>query len=115
VSSRLSEVCIEMSRTVDASDGADRGARAAGAPVRKDVAIQSLRGARFAVLFHAATFAGRLVGEPAGRQRSIPASVCGDGGLVRRSQAMADLIQQADPSPFLAHRVIRIDPTFLLE
>jgi hypothetical protein len=86
-----------------------RRAKAAGAPVDKDVAIISawcpLRCAVSCIDL-----------------RWAPGRRCRPGGSIRfplRSSIsgllMADLIQRTDRWPFLGHRVIRIYPAFLLE
>jgi exopolysaccharide production protein ExoZ len=85
---------------------------------RKNEAIQCLRGlaALFVVLYHASVYCGRQFGESGwasafdGRFGLIGVAVFFTiSGLL-----MADLIQRIDPWRFLAHRIVRIYPAYLL-
>jgi exopolysaccharide production protein ExoZ len=89
----------------------------AGAIAHKNLSIQCLRGlaALFVALFHASAFSGAHFGD------SRWAVFDGRFGLVGvavffaiSGLLMADLLQRTDPWRFLAHRIVRIYPTFLL-
>jgi peptidoglycan/LPS O-acetylase OafA/YrhL len=84
----------------------------------KNLSIQSLRGvaALFVVLYHASVHSGRNFGE-SGWANAFD----GRFGLVGVAAfftisglLMANLIQRTDPWRFLAHRVVRIYPTYLI-
>src|SRR5712675_2407590 len=90
----------------------------ASAVTHKNLSIQCLRGmaALFVALFHASTLAANHFGDSGwatafdGRFGLIGVSIFfAISGLL-----MADLIQRTDPWRFLAHRIVRIYPTFLL-
>jgi exopolysaccharide production protein ExoZ len=93
---------------------------AAGAATiaRKNLSIQCLRGvaALFVVLYHASVYSGRHFGDSAwattfgGRFGTAGVAIFfAISGLL-----MADLIQKTDPWRFVAHRIVRIYPTYLL-
>jgi peptidoglycan/LPS O-acetylase OafA/YrhL len=90
----------------------------AGTITHKNPSIQSLRGlaALFVALYHASGFSGAHFGDSGwaavfdGRFGIIGVAIFfAISGLL-----MADLIQRTDPWRFLAHRIVRIYPTFLL-
>jgi len=90
----------------------------AGTIPHKNPSIQSLRGlaALFVALYHASGFSGAHFGDSGwaavfdGRFGIIGVAIFfAISGLL-----MADLIQRTDPWRFLAHRIVRIYPTFLL-
>jgi exopolysaccharide production protein ExoZ len=89
-----------------------------GTITHKNPSIQSLRGlaALFVALYHASGFSGAHFGDSGwaavfDRRFGIigVAIFFAISGLL-----MADLIQRTDPWRFLAHRIVRIYPTFLL-
>jgi peptidoglycan/LPS O-acetylase OafA/YrhL len=89
-----------------------------GAATHKNLSIQCLRGmaALFVALFHASAIARDNFGDS-----GWAAAFDGRFGLVGvavffaiSGLLMADLIQRTDPWRFLAHRVVRIYPTYLL-
>jgi exopolysaccharide production protein ExoZ len=93
----------------------------AGAIAHKNLSIQCLRGlaALFVALFHASIYSGYS----AFHFGDSGWAVAFDGrfGLVGvavffaiSGMLMADLIQRTDPWRFLAHRIVRIYPTYLL-
>jgi exopolysaccharide production protein ExoZ len=99
----------------DASDGAKAASSSAG----RNVSIQCLRGlaALFVALFHASIHAKNLLGDAGW----ATAFFDGRFGLVGvaiffaiSGHLMADLIQRTDPWRFLAHRIMRIYPAYLL-
>ena len=101
-----------------AFDAAPVAPKTAGAITQKNFSIQSVRGvaALFVVLFHASFYSGRYFGESVwaivfdGRFALIGvAAFFTVSGLL-----MADLIQRTDPWRFLAHRMVRIYPPYLL-
>jgi len=90
----------------------------AGAITHKNLSIQGLRGlaALFVALFHASTHSGRYFGDSGwatafdGRFGLVGVAIFfAISGLL-----MADLIQRTDPWRFLAHRIVRIYPIYLL-
>lgn len=90
----------------------------AGTTSHKNLSIQCLRAvaALFVALFHASVFAGRHSGDSGwasafdGRFGLIGVAIFfAISGLL-----MADLIQRTDPWRFLAHRIVRIYPIYLL-
>jgi exopolysaccharide production protein ExoZ len=92
--------------------------KAAGAVAHKNLSIQCLRGmaALFVVLYHASVYSGRRFGDSGwatafdGRFGLVGVAVFFTiSGLL-----MADLIQRTDPWRFLAHRIVRIYPPYLL-
>jgi peptidoglycan/LPS O-acetylase OafA/YrhL len=92
--------------------------KTAGATAHKNLSIQCLRGiaALCVVLYHASFYSGRRFGDSGwatafdGRFGLIGVAVFfAISGLL-----MADLIQRPNPWQFLAHRIVRIYPTYLL-
>ena len=90
----------------------------AGAIAHKNLSIQCLRGlaALFVALYHASAFSVAHFGDSGwvvaldGRFGLVGVAVFFSiSGLL-----MADLIQRTDPWRFLAHRIVRIYPTYLL-
>jgi exopolysaccharide production protein ExoZ len=90
----------------------------AGAITHKNLSIQSLRGlaALFVALFHASVFSGRHFGDS-----GWATAFDGRFGLIGVTTffaisglLMAELIQRTDPWRFLAHRIVRIYPIYLL-
>ncbi len=88
------------------------------AVTHKNLSIQCLRGmaALFVALFHASVYAAGHFGDA-----GSAAAFDGRFGLIGvavffsiSGMLMADLIQRTDPWRFLAHRVVRIYPTYLL-
>ena len=88
------------------------------AVTHKNLSIQCLRGiaALFVVLYHASVYAADHFG-----QSGWAAAFDGRFGLIGvavffaiSGLLMADLIQRTDPWRFLAHRVVRIYPAYLL-
>jgi exopolysaccharide production protein ExoZ len=92
--------------------------KTADAIAQKNELIQSVRGvaALFVALFHASVYCGRQFG-----QSGWATAFDGRFGLVGvavfftiSGLLMADLIQRTDPWRFLAHRMVRIYPPYLL-
>jgi peptidoglycan/LPS O-acetylase OafA/YrhL len=92
--------------------------KTAGAITRRNLSIQGMRGvaALFVLLFHASVYSGRHFGESGwatafdGRFGLVGVAVFFTiSGLL-----MSDLIQRSDPWRFLAHRIVRIYPLYLL-
>jgi exopolysaccharide production protein ExoZ len=90
----------------------------ASTTVQKNSSMQSLRGlaALFVALYHASVYAGRQFGDAGwatmfdGRFGLVGVAIFfAISGLL-----MAELIQRTDPWRFLAHRMVRIYPTYLL-
>jgi exopolysaccharide production protein ExoZ len=88
------------------------------ATIHKNLSIQCLRGlaALFVALFHASVFSGRHFGDS-----GWATAFDGRFGLVGVTTffaisglLMAELIQRTDPWRFLAHRIVRIYPIYLL-
>jgi len=88
------------------------------AVTHKNLSIQCLRGmaAMFVALFHASAYSADRFGDS-----DWAAAFDGRFGLIGvavffaiSGLLMADLIQRTDPWRFLAHRVVRIYPTYLL-
>jgi peptidoglycan/LPS O-acetylase OafA/YrhL len=88
------------------------------AATQKNLSIQCLRGvaALFVVLYHASFYSGLRFGNS-----SWATAFDGRFGLVGvaiffaiSGLLMAELIQRTDPWRFLAHRIVRIYPTYLL-
>jgi exopolysaccharide production protein ExoZ len=84
----------------------------------RNLSIQSLRGvaALFVVLYHASVYSGRHFGDSGwatafdGRFGLVGVAIFfAISGLL-----MSDLIQRTDPWRFLAHRIVRIYPTYFL-
>jgi exopolysaccharide production protein ExoZ len=90
----------------------------AGTAAHKNPSIQCLRGlaALSVALYHASVYSGRHFGES-----SWSSAFDGRFGLVGvavffalSGMLMADIIEQTNPWRFLAHRIVRIYPTYLL-
>src|SRR5713101_557276 len=90
----------------------------ADATTRRNLSIQCLRGlaALLVALFHASAFSGVHFGDS-----DWATALDGRFGLIGvavffaiSGLLMADLIQRMDPWRFLAHRIVRIYPTYLL-
>ena len=92
--------------------------KTAGAITQRNLSIQGMRGvaALFVVLFHASVFSRHQFGESGwatafdGRFGIVGVSIFFTiSGLL-----MSELIQRSDPWRFLAHRIVRIYPLYLL-
>jgi peptidoglycan/LPS O-acetylase OafA/YrhL len=92
--------------------------RPAGAITQRNLSIQGMRGvaALFVVLFHASFYSGVQFGE-SGWATAFDSRF----GLVGvavfftiSGLLMSDLVQRSDPWQFLAHRIVRIYPLYLL-